>query len=99
MDCTLLRVSQQQEGIPQEITCLAQGGSSLCPEAVSEDIKKAQKQSSGNASFPASRQWDWKWPLSTGGSATSQNQELLRKADDAFFSLKSLGTGTHVNFS
>jgi hypothetical protein len=34
--------------------------SSLWPEAASEDIKKAQKQFSGNVSFLASRHRKWK---------------------------------------
>lgn len=62
----------------QEITCSASGGSSLWPEAASEDIKKAQKQSSGNASFPARRQCRWKCNL-------ARSQELSQTEDAHFF--------------
>lgn len=60
MDSLGLRVSTAGAIMDaEEVSCPAQGGSSLWPEAASEDIKKAQKQSGGNASFPALRQCRW----------------------------------------
>ena len=63
----------------QEITCSAPGGSSLWPEAASEDIKKAQIQSSGNATSQCGDKAD--------GRVTCRCQKLS-KAEDAILGVK-----------
>lgn len=74
----------------QEVTSPDLEGSSLWPEAASEDIEKAQKHSGGNASLPT---------LRMQVEVQSARSQELSKADGAFFWLGTPGASTYFCFS
>lgn len=74
----------------QEVTSPDLEGSSLWPEAASEDIEKAQKHSGGNASLPT---------LRMQVEVQSARSQELSKAKGAFFWLGTPGASTYSCFS